>query len=145
MSSRPYKPAGIPQLLPYLTVQNAQRAIDFYTKAFGFQLRSDPVKDEKGHIQHVEMKFGDEVVIMFSPEGAYGSTKKAPKTLETSPAITLYVYCQDVDGLYNQAMSNGASSIMEPADQFWGDRSCLLVDPDGHEWMFARNFADYEA
>lgn len=144
MTKRPFKPAGVPQLFPYLTVQNAQRAIDFYRDAFGFYLSSDPAKDEQGNIQHAEMKFGQDCVIMFAPEGSWGSTKRAPATLGVSAALTLYTYCEDVDALYKQAMLNGAVSIMEPNDGFWGDRICGLIDPDGYEWMFATNVADHK-
>lgn len=70
MSKRPFKPQGIPALFPYLTVRNAEEAIDFYKTAFGFELSSDPARDEQGSIQHAEMKFGDDVVVMFAPEGA---------------------------------------------------------------------------
>lgn len=144
MSKRPYKPHGIPGLFPYLTVQNAEKAINFYTKAFGFEMRSEPAKDEEGHIQHAEMKFGDEAVIMFAPEGAYGSTRKAPITLGVTPSIVMYIYCKDVDALHDQAIAHGAKSAIAPNDGFWGDRFCSLIDPDGHEWMFATNVADHE-
>jgi uncharacterized glyoxalase superfamily protein PhnB len=144
MSNRRFKPQGIPTLFPYLTVRNAEKAIDFYKSAFGFELSSDPAKDEKGHIQHAEMKFGDDVVVMFAPEGAYGSPRKAPISLGVSPSLVIYIYCTDVDRLHKRAVEHGAKSTVEPNDGFWGDRFCCLVDPDGHEWMFATNIADHE-
>jgi uncharacterized glyoxalase superfamily protein PhnB len=143
MSQRPYKPHGIPGLFPYLTVRNAEKAIEFYTKAFGFKLCSEPAKDEQGSIQHAEMKFDEDVVIMFAPEGAYGSLRTAPITQGTTPSLVLYIYCKDVDALYRQALASGAKSAMEPNDGFWGDRFCSVIDPDGHEWMFATNVADH--
>lgn len=144
MSSRPYKPEGIPQLFPYLTVKDAEKSIDFYEKAFGFKLSSEPGKDENCKIQHAEMKFGNDVSIMFAPEGAWGSPRKTPAALGITPSMTLYIYCEDVDALYKQAITHGAQSTMEPNDGFWGDRICNLVDPDGHEWMFATNIADHK-
>lgn len=144
MSTRPYKPEGIPGLFPYLTVKNAENAIEFYEKAFGFKVSSEPGKDEYGKIQHAEMKFGQDVSIMFAPEGAWDTTRKAPVTLGITPSLFLYVYCEDVDALYKQAISNGAVSTTEPNDAFWGDRICGLVDPDGYEWIFARNIADHK-
>jgi uncharacterized glyoxalase superfamily protein PhnB len=144
MSNRPYKPHGIPALLPYLTVRNVEKTIAFYKEAFGFELLSEPVKDDQGYIQHAEMKFGEDVVIMFAPEGAYGSLRTAPITQGTTPSVVLYVYCQDVDALYNKAIAAGATSTIEPNDSFWGDRFCSVIDPDGHEWSFATNFADYQ-
>jgi len=144
MSKRPFKPQGIPGLLPYLTVQNGEKAVDFYKKAFGFEMYSEPAKDEQGHIQHAEMKFGDDVVIMFAPEGAYGSPRKTPLSLGVASSLVLYIYCEDVDALHRQAVAQGAKSLIDPNDGFWGDRFCCLMDPDGHEWMFATNIADHQ-
>lgn len=144
MSNRPYKPQGIPGLFPYLTVRNAENAIDFYKEAFGFQLSSEPAKDDKGHIQHAEMKFGDDVIVMFAGEGAFGSPRKAPISQGVSPSLVIYIYCEDVDALHKKAVEQGAKSTIEPNDGFWGDRFCCLVDPDGHEWMFATNIADHK-
>ena len=141
MSPRPFKPQGIPGLFPYLTVQNAQKAIDFYTNAFGFRMSSEPAKDEQGIIQHAEMRFGEDALIMFATEGAFGSTRKAPVTLGVSPSLVMYIYCPDVDSLYKQAVEQGAQSVIAPNDAFWGDRYCGLLDPDGHEWMFATHIA----
>lgn len=140
---RPYKPQGIPGLFPYLTVRNSEKAIDFYKKAFSFELNTEPAKDEKGQIQHAEMKFGDDVLIMFAPEGAYGSLKKAPASLGVVPSDVFYVYCEDVDAFYKKAINQGAKSLVEPNDGFWGDRFCCLADPDGYEWMFATNIAEH--
>ena len=144
MSQRPYKPEGISGLFPYLTVRDAEKSIDFYSNAFGFTLSSQPGKDEQGKIQHAEMKFGKDVSIMFAPEGAWGAPRKTPVALGVAPSLVLYIYCEDVDALYKQAMANGAQSTMPPNDGFWGDRICSLIDPDGHEWMFATNIADHK-
>lgn len=144
MSKRPYKPHGIPGLFPYLTVCNAEKAIDFYKEAFGFQLSAEPAKDEKGNIQHAEMNFKDDVIVMFAAEGAFGSPRKAPVSLGVSPSLVIYIYCEDVDALHKKAVEHGAKSTIAPNDGFWGDRFCCLVDPDGHEWMFATNIADHK-
>lgn len=144
MTKRPYKPHGIPGLFPYLTVQNAEKAIDFYTKAFGFELSSEPAKDDQGHVTHAEMKFGDDVIIMLAPEGAYGSPRKAPISLGVTPSLVTYIYCKDVDELHRQAIAQGAKCTIDPNDGFWGDRFCCLIDPDGHEWMFATNIGDHQ-
>lgn len=123
MSNRSYKPANMPQLLPYLAVQDAEKSITFYQEAFGFQLSSEPAKNEQGKIQHVEMQFGEEAVIMFAPEAAcaeMGIQRKAPISLGVMVSLTLYVYCKDVDVLYKKAVENGAKVTMEPNDTFWG-------------------------
>ncbi len=144
MQKRPYKPQGIPGLFPYLTVRDAEKAIKFYQESFGFQLGSEPARDDQGRIQHAEMKFGDDVVIMFAAEGAFGETRKAPRSQGTTPSLVLYVYCEDVDALHKNAVTHGAQSTIAPNDAFWGDRFCGLVDLDGHEWMFATNIADHK-
>lgn len=143
MSNRPYKPENFPGLFPYLTVQDAEKAVAFYEKAFGFTVSSEPAKDEQGKIQHAEMMFGKDVCVMFAPEGAWGSPRKAPVSLGVSPSVVLYIYCEDVDAFYRRAVENGAKSVVEPNDGFWGDRFCNLLDPDGHEWTFATHIADH--
>lgn len=130
-----FSPNNMPQLSPYLTVKDGDKSIKFYQEAFGF-IVEDVSKDEKGIPQHVSMKKED-VVIMFAPEGAWGSTRKTPESSRTSSPISLYIYCQDVDALYKQALNNGAKTVTEPNDSFWGDRFCAVLDIDGYEWWFA--------
>ena len=130
-----FKPENTPQLSPYFTVSNSDKSIEFYTKAFGFTLK-DAIKNEQGVTEHVEMRMQD-VFIMFAPEGAYASTKTTPVNLGVTIPVNMYVYCEDTDKLYKQAMANGAKSVMEPFDSFWGDRFCSVTDPDGYEWSFA--------
>ena len=125
-----------PALIPYLTVRNARDAIRFYQDAFDFIFENPKEVDQAGAIEHVEMRYRD-LLIMFSPEGAFGGTTKAPATLGIECPLTLYLYCDSVDTIYQKAMQAGARSSMEPQDAFWGDRVCKLTDPDGFEWMFA--------
>lgn len=130
-----YKPDNTLTLLPYLTVQNAQESLQFYQKAFGFRLLGDPVKGEDGQIAHVEMAHED-ATIMFAPEGSWGSPNKAPKTSGVPCPMGIYLYTPDVDAFYRNAVANGAQSLGEPQDMFWGDRSCRLLDCDGYVWSF---------
>lgn len=127
----------IPTMIPYLTVGNAKSAIDFYEKAFGFKWLNSTEVDGDGNIDHVEMGYKD-LLIMFAPEGAFGGTTKTPATLEVECSMNLYLYCDDVDALYQQGIKAGAKSLMEPNDAFWGDRVCQLGDPDEFMWMFAK-------
>ncbi len=130
-----FKPQQMPQLIPYLTVSNAEKSIEFYSDAFGFTL-VEAAKDEKGRITHVEMRKQD-AFIMFTPEGAFDfSTKKTPANLGINIPVNMYIYCEDTDKLYEQAIARGAKSITAPHDSFWGDRFCLVLDPDGYEWGF---------
>lgn len=128
-----------PTLIPCFFVQDTRKAIAFYEKAFGFVWRNQEKapQDEKGDIIHVEMSYKD-VLVMFAPEGAFGSPVKTPASLQIQSPTTLYLYCDDVDQLYQQALAAGAASTMEPHDAFWGDRVCQVADINGYSWMFAK-------
>lgn len=130
-----------PTLIPYLTVRNARKAIAFYEKAFGFVWDNTTENPPEGEdISHVEMRYRD-ILVMFAPEGAWGSPVKAPASLNIMSPTSLYLYCDDTDKLYKQAIAAGSISLMEPQDAFWGDRACQIQDPDGHRWMFATPLA----
>lgn len=130
-----FKSENTPQLSPYMIVQNAKKSVDFYKKAFGF-IEVKIVRDSEGNFLHVSMQKGD-ALIMFCQEGAYDNIKKSPRTLKTVMPINMYVYCEDTDKLYNQAIAARAQSLIAPNDSFWGDRFCSVLDIDDYEWSFA--------
>ena len=134
------RPDDMPWLVPYLVVKDADKALDFYERAFGFARRNAMTGDD-GKTTHAEVVYKDQVV-MFAPEGAYGSPARAPASLGATAAVTLYVYCEDVDALCRRAEAAGAAVAMAPADMFWGDRMCSLIDPDGHAWNFATHIGE---
>lgn len=140
MSKRPARPAGASWLSPYLVVKDADAALDFYQRAFGFAKRAI-MPGPDGRAKHVEMMWKD-ILIMFGPEGACAN--KAPATSGTPSPVNLYVYVEDVDALHARAAAAGATVALPPQDMFWGDRMCKLTDPDGHEWTFATNVADFD-
>ena len=129
-----FKPRNMAQLMPYMIVREAQASVSFYEKAFGFKLQN-LVKDDNGQIIHVEMT-KDDFVVMFAPESA-DPKKKSPVHLGVTMPVNMYVYCQDTDVMYQQAIQNGAQSLIKPHDAFWGDRFCSVLDPDHYEWCFA--------
>ncbi|MFL9870481.1 VOC family protein [Paraburkholderia megapolitana] len=133
------RPAGVPWLTPYMTVRDARSAIAFYEAAFGFALR-DSVQDE-GVIMHVEMTWQDQLIVMFAPEGAFGSTAKTPKSAGAIAPQSFYLYVDDVDAVYARALAAGAKSLSEPQDQFWGDRFAQIEDLDGYRWALARRLS----
>ena len=139
-----YKPTDFPQLTPCLTVQDGNKALAFYQKAFGFELVDEAIKDEQGNLQYASLKLG-ECAIMIFPEGAYGMSNKAPITLNVPSPISLYIYVPNADKTYERALEIGAQSLMAPHDAFWGDRFCKVKDPDGHEWGFATYDEDRHA
>ena len=137
------KPSDMPWVSPYLTVKDAGAARVFYEAAFGFATHYMH-KGPDGLIAHVKMTWQDGV-IMLGPEGAYGSLARSPATLGIASPVTLYLYCEDVDALFERAISAGATAHFPPADMFWGDRACGLIDPDGHAWNFATNNGEQAA
>jgi uncharacterized glyoxalase superfamily protein PhnB len=137
-----FKPKNTPALMPYLTVRDTKNSIDFYTQAFGFET-INIAYDDKNVPMHAEMKKG-EALIMFCYEGAYGNSAQAPVTQNITMPLNIYVYCEDVDALYGQAIKVGAKPKMAPSDGFWGDRFCTLLDLDGYEWSFATYLGEGE-
>ncbi|WP_374621791.1 VOC family protein [Pandoraea sp.] len=129
------RPSHVPWLTPYLTVRDASAAATFYAQAFGFTVH-DMVNDD-GAVMHVEMFYHGQLIVMFAPEGAFGTTARTPRTSGVEAPQSFYVYVEDVDALYARATGAGAKGLMAPIDQFWGDRLCQLEDPDGYRWGFA--------
>ncbi|MCP3714361.1 MULTISPECIES: glyoxalase/bleomycin resistance/extradiol dioxygenase family protein [unclassified Paraburkholderia] len=133
------RPAGVPWLTPYLTVRDARASMDFYRAALGFAVR-DSVEDD-GAIMHVEMTYHDQLIVMFAPEGAFGSTARTPKSAQNVAPQSFYLYVDDVDAVYARALEAGAKSLSEPQDQFWGDRFAQVEDLDGYRWALARHLS----
>lgn len=120
---------------PYITVTNVDEAVKFYQKAFHFELKN-LVPGEDGTGWHAEMHYHKQL-IMCGKQGTYGSQTKSPLSSGVESPITLYIYCEDVDQFYQDAVINGAQGIAEPEDMFWGDRMCRLMDLDNYIWCFA--------
>ena len=126
-----------PALSPYLTVRNGQASIEFYARAFGFEAYGEVMRNDDGEVQHAGMRLG-EAAVMFGPaEGSMGLRVPDPASPDS---LTLYVYVADVDALFGRAQRGGAKVVQAPADQFWGDRTAVLKDPDGYHWTFATHF-----
>jgi uncharacterized glyoxalase superfamily protein PhnB len=126
-------PPGFRTVTPYLVVSGAAQAVEFYKKAFNAkEQRRETTPDRK--ILHSRLKIGDSVV-MLSDEFA-GSDMKSPTSLGTS-TVTLHVYTNDVDKLWQQAVAAGAKVVMPIDNQFWGERYGQLADPFGHRWSLS--------
>jgi PhnB protein len=131
-------PEGYHTLSPSLSVDNAAEAIEFYKRAFGATERGR-MEGPGGTIAHAEIEIGDSVVMLADPFPQ--ASTKSPKELGGT-TTTLFLYVEDTDAVYKQAIDAGATSEMEPDDMFWGDRFASVTDPFGHSWSIATHVED---
>ena len=127
--------APLPQIMPHLDVEGAAAALDFYKQAFdAVEMIRMPAQDGK-RLMHASIKIGEGVVMLHDsfPEYAEMGGTANPKALGKS-TVTIHLYAPDVDKTYKQPIDAGATSLMAPADMFWGDRYAKLRDPFGHVW-----------
>jgi PhnB protein len=117
---------------PMLAVADIRRAVDFYTAAFGFKVKS--LMDSPHGLMHAELTLRD-TTLMLGPESREQNSLSAG-TIGNTP-VTLYVLVEDVDGVYGKAVAVGGTVLMPVTDMFWGDRCGLVADPDGNKWMIA--------
>jgi PhnB protein len=129
-------PAGYHSVTPYLVVRDAARAIEYYKQAFGanevFRMNTPD-----GKIAHAEIKIGDSMIMLSDEMGS----SRSPQTLGGS-AAGIFLYVEDVDSVFNQAVGAGAKADMPPTNMFWGDRFGRLTDPFGHLWSLATHIED---
>jgi len=131
-------PEGYHTVTPYLTVNDASRAIDFYKRAFGAQ-ETVRMQGPPGKIGHAELKIGDSIVML--ADEMPGSGSRSPQSLGGS-TVNIFLYVKDVDAAFRQAINAGAKAETQPADMFWGDRYGKLSDPFGHSWSLATHKED---
>jgi PhnB protein len=131
-------PDGYHTATPYLVVQGAAKAIEYYKKAFGAteEVRMDM---PDGSVMHAEIKIGDSMIMLGEENLAMGA--KSPATLGGSP-VSIMLYVPDVDTLTKQALDAGATVERPIQDQFWGDRMGAIIDPFGHKWAIATHKED---
>ncbi len=131
-------PQGYHTVTPSLFVAGAAKAIDFYKKAFGAEERMRfPAPD--GSIMHAELTIGDSIVMLADEMPDQGG--RGPKSIGGTP-VSFFIYRENVDSAWKQAVAAGAKEIMPLADQFWGDRTGCLEDPFGHQWWLAQHIQD---
>lgn len=129
-------PPGYHSVTPYLVVDDGARAIDFYKRSFGASELSRMATPD-GKIAHAELKIGDSMIMLSDAMMGY----RSPLSLGGSP-VSIFLYVDDVDSVFNRAMEAGAKSDMAPADMFWGDRYGKLTDPFGHLWGIGTHIED---
>ena len=130
-------PEGYHSLTPYLVMDGAAEALEYYKKAFGatelFRM------EHEGKIGHAEMKIGNSPFMLSDEHPERGFV--GPKSLGGS-AVSLMIYVDDVDTIFKQAIDAGGVEKNEVKDQFYGDRSGTLTDPFGHVWTVATHKED---
>jgi PhnB protein len=131
-------PEGYHSATPYLIVKDAARAIEFYKRAFGATelLR---MAAPGGKIGHAEIKIGDSPIMLADEVPDMGAL--SPESLGGTP-VSILLYVEDVDAVFNQAIAAGAKVQRPVKDQFYGDRTGGVTDPFGHVWYVATHKED---
>jgi PhnB protein len=131
-------PDGYPQVTPYLCVDGAKAAIDFYSSVFGATERMR-LPGPGDTIGHCELQLGDSLIMLADEAPELGI--RSPKAFGGTP-VTLSLYVEDVDGVFARALQAGATALRPVEDQFYGDRSGQFEDPFGHRWSIATHVED---
>jgi PhnB protein len=123
-------------ITPYLTINGADKALEFYQKAFGAtDIFRHPGED--GRLFHARMTINGGIVMMSDDYSKDHGGPPAPTPDKTAPvAVSIALDSPEkVDAMFAQAVSAGADGVVPPEDMFWGDRFAIVVDPFGHRWM----------
>jgi PhnB protein len=123
-------PDGYHTVTPHLTVRGASKVLDFVKQAFEAK-ELHRIAHPDGTLMHAEIKIGDSIVMM-------GEAREGCQPMPSS----LYLYVPDADAVYKRALRAGATSTMELANQFWGDRVGGVKDPAGNQWMIGTHKED---
>ena len=132
-------PEGYHTVTPALVVRGAARAIEFYTRAFGAREVGRMMSPDGQQVWHAELQLGDTRVMLGDEMPDMGAS--GPESLGGSP-VTLHLYVEDADAVFQQAIDAGATVIQPLANAFWGDRYGRLKDPFGHNWSIATHIED---
>lgn len=129
-------PDGYHSLTPYMGIDKAGEAIEFYKKAFGAtQVMRLDMPD--GRVGHAELRIGDSSLMLGTP-----CDQMALRNPDEHTSIGLHLYVEDVDAQFQRAVDAGATVVSEPKDQFYGDRSASVKDPFGHLWFLVTHKED---
>lgn len=131
-------PDGYPRLTPYLIVDNAAAAIDFYTSVLGATERMR-MGGPDGKVGHAELEIGDSLIMLADEHPEMNA--RGPKTVGGTP-VSLHVYVEDADAVFQRAIESGAEALRPVEDQFYGDRLGSFEDPFGHHWNIATHVED---
>jgi PhnB protein len=137
MAAKPI-PEGYHTASPYLCVDDAAGAIEYYKRAFGAKERGR-MESPEGKIAHAALEIGDSVVML---SDAFPQFVTRPPKEVGATTMSVFLYVEDVDTVVKQAVDAGATIEREVEDQFWGDRFGSVTDPFGHNWAIATHIED---
>lgn len=132
-------PAGEPRISPYLCYADADHALEWLSRCFGFTERMR-LTGPDGKVAHAELTLADAVVMLGSP----GPDFVNPAATAERPIAFVHVYVDDVDAHHATAKAEGVKITSELEDTFYGDRRYMAVDPGGHHWAFAQHVRDVD-
>lgn len=132
-STEPQAPASFRSVTPHLICVGADKAVDFYVKAFGMKERVR-MPGPDGRLIHASLIFGDSMIMLAEAVPQIGVL--GPQAGTPSP-VTVHLHVTNVDELFARAVGAGAKVVMPVDDMFWGDRYGILEDPFGHRWSIA--------
>jgi len=131
-------PVGFHTLTPHIIVQDGVKAIEFYKKAFGAQEEARYMGPDGKSVMHARLKIGDSMLMLASE---FPPMAVSPKS-RGGTSVTLHVYVENADAVFDRAVKAGCTVKMPIADQFWGDRYGVVEDPFGHMWSVATHKQD---
>ncbi len=125
-------PVGFHTVTPFLIVSGVEKLLDFMNAAFNAET-SFVMKDPEGKVMHATAKIGDSILMLAD----------ANDKMEAMPCM-LYLYVEDTDSVYAQAVAAGGQSLREPTDEFYGDRSAGIKDTWNNQWWIATHIEDVD-
>jgi PhnB protein len=131
-------PEGYHSVTPYLAVEDANKAIEFYKEAFGAE-ELTRMPGPEGKIAHAEIQIGDSKLMLSDP---FEQSSVRPPSERGGPTASIFLYLEDVDATFERATDAGATVTMPLEDMFWGDRFGSVTDPFGHVWSMATHKED---
>jgi PhnB protein len=131
-------PDGSPQLTPYLIVDGAADAIEFYSSVLGAKERMR-MDGPEGKVGHAELELGDSLIMLADEYAEMNAL--SPRAIGGSP-VSLHVYVEDADAVFQKALDAGAKEVRPLEDKFYGDRLGSFEDPFGHQWHVASHIED---
>lgn len=133
-------PDGFHSVTPYISVKEAAKAIEFYKKAFGAQVK-ERLDGQQGRVMHAEITIGDSVIMLADEFPEMPGACLSPASLKGTTFL-LHLYVEDVDVAFKKAIDAGCVVEKPVEDQFYGDRSGGVRDPFGHRWFLSTHKED---